>query len=767
MKIRNLILFATAAALSARFASIAETDVPDTPDGTDAAADAGESAVERVGELLARYGDSVAEAAWTLKYERDGRFPGRPLPYKCPSCGGTHYENPASFVVEGKPYRVAAFAVAPDKFVCADPMFRTSVVDRIEIRFKGEAVRARVEASYPSPRNALLLVAEKPVPGVKPLEFAAGGSVPDAPTFFYVARHKGRMRAGTGETSAENTELDIATGRFWTSGMANAILLDASNDVVTVSFRDAFPAGEMDCAPPDEWETAAPDAAEAAAAGLEKSLAATVVPVFVRLDPKAKEERGNDISRGYRSGNSERNERDCVGIVLPGGKVLVVADLDADAVARLDRMETSLPDGTKAPLEFVGALRDYKAILAAFPGGETPAGFEPLRVDGGRLESRFREMLWELDVETLPRAVKLRVSPFVAVSFDEGRGGRLELDDVDEAFLADGSAVQVALPRRLSRSRWESGRETFCGERLAALARAEFAIDPETVPRSGKDRVRIAWFGAEIQELTEEMAREKKAAEFVGSKRDRVTDTEGALVVHVYPGSSAERIGVKEGDVLLFAASADGSVRREIESDRSSRYDGDLDWDEIWEEAPVQYFDRMDMTPWPAIGSEADAVVAAFGIGTRISAEWLHDGEFRTAQFVVEAAPPSFRNAPRARAADLGCIVADTTFEVREFFKLEEGETGVVVTRCKAGSPAAVAGLKPFELVTKVDGKPVGSAAEFVKAVRDAEEVQLTVRRTSTSRVVRVRPKKDAGKDAANAPVGPLAALAPDGGEDD
>ena len=326
------------------------------------------------------------------------------------------------------------------------------------------------------------------------------------------------------------------------------------------------------------------------------------------------------------------------------------------------------------------------------------------------------------------------------------------LEDAEDVFLADGSAVQLAIPRRLGRSRWSAESDAFSGDRLEALARGDFDFDPEIVPRSGKDRVRVAWLGAEIQQLTEETAREKNAARFVGSKPDRDTDTDGALVVHVYPGSPAAKLGIEDGDILLFAATPDNSVRCEIESSRMS-WEENADWDELWEEAPVQFFDNLEATPWPKIGSEADAVAGRFGIGSEIAVEWVHDGAFRRGTATVEAAPANFRTAPRARAKELGCIVADATFEVREFFKLDEGETGVVVTRCKAGSPAAVAGLKPFELVLKVDGEPVAGAKQFADAVRGKEEVQLTVRRISKSRVVRVRPKPDAG----DAPYGPRA----------
>ena len=82
--------------------------------------------------------------------------------------------------------------------------------------------------------------------------------------------------------------------------------------------------------------------------------------------------------------------------------------------------------------------------------------------------------------------------------------------------------------------------------------------------------------------------------------------------------------------------------------------------------------------------------------------------------------------------------MADATFEVREYYKLADDEAGVVVTKCKNGSPAAIAGLRPFELVTKVDDEPVADARAFLEATKGRETLTLTVRRLTATRVVRV-----------------------------
>ena len=474
-------------------------------------------------------------------------------------------------------------------------------------------------------------------------------------------------------------------------------------------------------------------------AALEARLARAYLPVFLRLDPKAQEERqGRGSYSSYDEDDDDEgggDEKDLVGAVFAGGRVMIPSGAGAGEIARLDKIEATLPDGTKVPLRFEGALKDYQVVVASFEGG-VPAGVEPLEAAAGPVEKHFLEPALAADVEKRGDSIRIRASHVRLDSFDVGRDDRVFAVSEDDLFDADGRILQWATERRRGGSRWRSDTDRLNGALLADFAAGRLAFDPEIVPRKGKDRIRVAWFGADLQTVTKEVAREKKALAWLGTKRDREVDTRGALVSHVYPGSAAERIGVKEGDILLFARSEDGSVRRAIESRES--YGDSIDWEEIYEQAPVQLFERIPITPWPAVGDGADAVLTSFGIGNAVGVEWLSDGAFRQAEFTVEVAPPSYRTATRARSKALGVIVADATFEVREYYKLADDETGVVVTKCKNGSPAAIAGLRPFELVTKVDDEPVADARAFLEATKGRETLTLTVRRLTATRVVRV-----------------------------
>ena len=82
--------------------------------------------------------------------------------------------------------------------------------------------------------------------------------------------------------------------------------------------------------------------------------------------------------------------------------------------------------------------------------------------------------------------------------------------------------------------------------------------------------------------------------------------------------------------------------------------------------------------------------------------------------------------------------VADPTFEVREVIRLASGAAGVIIAKVVPGSPAAVAGIKPFEVIVSVNGNAVFGASDFAAAVKDQKELVLSVRRMAAVRTVKL-----------------------------
>ena len=67
------------------------------------------------------------------------------------------------------------------------------------------------------------------------------------------------------------------------------------------------------------------------------------------------------------------------------------------------------------------------------------------------------------------------------------------------------------------------------------------------------------------------------------------------------------------------------------------------------------------------------------------------------------------------------------------------------------GSKASVAGIKPYELVTKVNDAPVATLDAFAEAVKASpDEVRLTVNRIGKDRIVKMKKAANGGAKKAD-----------------
>jgi serine protease Do len=160
-------------------------------------------------------------------------------------------------------------------------------------------------------------------------------------------------------------------------------------------------------------------------------------------------------------------------------------------------------------------------------------------------------------------------------------------------------------------------------------------------------------------------------------------------------------------------------------------------------------FGGSDTTPWPDVESELNKLLTQFGVGAKVTLVYARDGQRREATVLLESAPLHYKNAPKARHRALGLSVRDMTFEVRRFFKFGEKSPGVVIAKVKPGSPAAVAGLRPFELVTEVNGENVSDAKDFASKIKGRQDLVFAVRRLAQTRMVKIHVEPEAEKEKA------------------
>ena len=122
---------------------------------------------------------------------------------------------------------------------------------------------------------------------------------------------------------------------------------------------------------------------------------------------------------------------------------------------------------------------------------------------------------------------------------------------------------------------------------------------------------------------------------------------------------------------------------------------------------------------------------------------------------MVEQSPPHYDAAVRYKSEALGLTVRDLTYEVRRYFRKEEGDPGVIISKIEPGSKASIGGIKPFEIITAVNDKPVRTVKDFENLTADQTECRLSVLRMTKSRTVPIKlapPKKEEEAEKKEAP---------------
>ncbi len=207
--------------------------------------------------------------------------------------------------------------------------------------------------------------------------------------------------------------------------------------------------------------------------------------------------------------------------------------------------------------------------------------------------------------------------------------------------------------------------------------------------------VERGWLGVQIQELDEELA-----------KSLRLSDTEGALVTEVVGDGPAARAGVLAGDVITRFNG------REIDSPRA-----------------------------------LSVAVAAATPNTDAKVEVWRDG--RSRELNVElgeqenepvASNQSGGGPGQQSSAALGLSLRPLTDSDRASLGIPSEVTGAVVAAVTPDSPAAEKGVRPGDVITRVNQQNVANAADAVAALNSARErgetALLLVRRGDGQRFV-------------------------------
>lgn len=153
---------------------------------------------------------------------------------------------------------------------------------------------------------------------------------------------------------------------------------------------------------------------------------------------------------------------------------------------------------------------------------------------------------------------------------------------------------------------------------------------------------------------------------------------EGILVSEVAKDSPADKAGIQQGDII------------------------------------VEY----NNMPVKTLGSFRNDI-SLMNPGTRVTLKINRKGKILTVPVVLGSASDSFSSDGAMQK--MGLEVDNLTPELSRQLGYNKGEEGVVITKIKPGSPAAVAGMRPGFLIMAINHKKVTNMDDFTEAVKDSE----------------------------------------------
>ena len=665
---------------------------------------------------------------------------------RCPNCGAYHSSGYAEFTKSERPALSTGFLVANDAVLCRDELVPDENLVSIEVRKGAESVPARIERVYLD-HAALLLRLERPLADAKPLAIdpeAGDPALTATPAIGALAAPGSaqRLRAKVAPYEPPWAELDWDDGAPAPTGRpaAGAALFDAEGRFAGFAFGNGPAAAGRDHA---AWRSVSREELAALCDAAKKTTETFTRPVRLTFRSAQNDNRRR---RRYSFDESEDNlaELKTIGRFAAKGRILV--DLEANetdaepAIPRLDKILVTLADGTEAEARFVCVLRTARFLVAELPKGTPTPLPEPYPgepadyADGLLLHTAalpagagkvvlFSTAVRDLDIETGWRGAACAGGPFLTTASDA-------ILTPDGKVLWQGATVLLKQDAVGKGNRWNSDDDLLLPAAVfAAFADpAEADISPvRPVPK--EEEGVYGWIGLELQAVDEDLA----------DAMDIVKETEngefGAVVSRVHEGSSAAAAGVQSDWVLLSIRPVGELVSRKVKVGDDDGFGGEFPWERLGE-VPPQYFDRIPV-PWPSVTDSFTDELRKIGIGAKIEAEFLADGEKVIKEIVIEKGPAHYGNAPFFKWEEGGITVCELTFEVREYLNLEADAPGVVVKRIESGAKAAVAGLRPFEVVTSVNGAVIRDIKDFETAVAgDATDFRMEVLRMDKTRVV-------------------------------
>lgn len=662
-------------------------------------------------------GDAPALSSWPGGYAALGHFDG---------VGGG-----GDYVKEERPKEVGGFLIAPRLVLTLDLQLHPRFIRGIAVRAGDQVVPATPHAYLRNERGWLLELAE-PLTAARPLEFQSQAEPPYYA--IYYCQDDATWTAHVLPLPSQVAEKETGARVQFVPGAS--VIVDRKGVPVGASMNGQLPVDDSWMGPPSKWPAYSAAEMTALLAKLDEVASQSLLSVTLKFRSPKKEQ---DQWRGrYREDGASETEAHVVGVLIDPRTLLVLASLKPDVTARLEHIQVRLPEpGATVEAEFGCSLRYFGCFIATL----SEPLLAPARLYDADLRALENELLLSAEVLLFGEDRTVRTLRNRLGGFRLGRHRRVypELGgDTSHLFLFRTDGTLIAAPvlvRQETEEKysWRSDEPAATPVAYIAALLADVARngDPSNVPLTEEQENRLAWLGVELQDLDRELARANKISELTQD------GSIGALVSYIYPDSPAAQAGLTIGDILLRIHSDDRPKPIPVQvGDDAFRY-ASFPWDRL-DEVPEEYFDEIPK-PWPSADNTLNRALTELGFGRPFKLELARDGQVTMKDFQVVESPPHFDSARRFKSEPLGLTVRNLTYEVRRYFQKPADDPGVIVAKIERGSKAAVAGLRPFEIVTHVNGEPVQNVGDFEqRAATAGTELRLTVKRMTRGRIVKI-----------------------------
>ena len=651
----------------------------------------------------------------------------------------SHTSTLGQLVAEERPLETQGYLVAPDMVVAMDPCIHPRFIERIRVIAGTEKSEATV-SSYFVDQWGYVLKLKTPITKSKPIAFSKAKASESLGVVDFF-RQDGQMIwtvAGFG-----GQHVTTSSGQKFTLIEHEGLAATADGKAVGVVLNRRIPADDSWQGSPLKWKQVPATDLDLSIgrlkAGADNSL------VRVKLTFRSPKNSANQMRERMRQQRNEdedtdnsATERNVLGVLLPGGKALVLANLRPNVTARLDRIDLIGSDGKEISAKFVATLKDFGAFVAAY---ESSGGASAM-IDLTESPEWIGKLMFRADVSVQGemRSDYYYVSRIIGVRVGPKMEGYPELPDPEfqDAFLYTYDLKLHAIPVQ-KRDRSGAQREAAYTPRwltparllVDAVAHLPATGDPANIPVTESDETRIAWLGVELQPMTRELARANGISD---QTHDGAT---GALVTYVHPESPASQAGISPGAIILRLREAGHPLPIEVAIEEDFARAQAFPWDRL-DEIREQYFDRIP-TPWPPVENNFTRTLTDFGFGTKYTAEFSIDGKIVSKEFEVVVSPVHYESAARFKAESIGITVRNISYEVRRYLQRKQDEPGVIVSKVETGGRASIAGVKPYEVITHVNDQPVTTVKEFEQAIAGGGELRLSIKRMAKGRIVTIK----------------------------